>query len=117
MKIDRLFQVLVITGASSTVGLAACGSDKGGSSDAGTGGATSSGGSTGAETGGSTSSAGTSGSDGSMCSCKAETTVPTWIDCGGCCCWLAAGQTSPAPTPICGAQPCCIGHGRTTASQ
>src|SRR5882672_10948205 len=90
MKIDRLFQVLVITGASSTVGLAACGSDKGSSGDAGTGGATSSGGNAGAETGGSTSkagggNAGTAGSDGSECSCKPETAIPMWIDCGGCC--------------------------------
>jgi hypothetical protein len=30
---------------------------------------------------------------------------------------LAAGKTSPAPVPICGAQPCCIGHGRTTATE
>lgn len=119
MNIERLFNILVVTGASSTVGLFGCSSDKGtsGGNDAGTGtgGSTSTGGKSsgdggGAATGGGTSSGG-SATDAGMCSCGPSKTVASWIDCNGCCCWLAVGQTTMIGSQICGDTPCCKGKG------
>jgi hypothetical protein len=91
MNVAKLFQVLVVTGASTTAGLAACGSSGGG----GPGGASNSG-------------------EGSMCAsvCKPNATTAAWTDCNGCCCWLAVGETCAVGTPICGNDPCCVGRGR-----
>lgn len=129
MKAERLFQVLVIAGASSTAGVVGCNDDNnpvptgagggdasgtGGSGAAGTGGsgATGTGGSGAAGTGGS-SAAGTGG--GASCDCQPDPNAPTgqsWTDCNGCCCWLPAGTTAHAgPTAICGVEPCCAGKG------
>jgi hypothetical protein len=49
--------------------------------------------------------------------CMPDTQVATWIDCNGCCCWLPAGSSHSGGTPICGSEPCCIGRGRTTATE
>jgi hypothetical protein len=122
MRIDKLFQVLVVAGASSTVGLNGCSSSSGGSGgeDAGgpgtdgAGASSSSGGSSsgGSSSSGSSSSGGTS-ADGSACMCGPDPQVSTWTDCNGCCCWLAAGVATPSgvTTPICGVEPCCAGKG------
>ena len=135
MKIERLFHVLVVAGASSTAGFGCStdttpGGDAGGTgaTSSGTGGedsgagATSSGGSMG--TGGSKGSGGAAGSssaapdagtgDGGMCEavCHPSTTLARWIDCNGCCCWLPVGVPASAGSPTCGEEPCCIGRGR-----
>jgi len=135
MKIERLFHVLVVAGASSTAGFG-CSTDTTGGNDGGGTGATSSGtggedsgaGATGSGgsmgTGGSKGSGGSAGSsgapdastgDGGMCEavCHKSTTVASWIDCNGCCCWLPIGTMAPAGSPTCGEEPCCIGRGRT----
>jgi hypothetical protein len=52
-----------------------------------------------------------SGGGGDQCSavCKKDA-VTGWVDCNGCCCWLAPG--SPCTDPICGAdEQCCVGKG------
>src|SRR5689334_7792773 len=111
MNIERLFKVLVVTGASSA-GLIGCGGDSGPSTPSGTGGHAN--GSGGASQGaGGSSAMGTGGAAGSgmMCDCHPNVTVSSWTDCGGCCCWLAPGQTSMIGTPICGVEPCCAGKG------
>ena len=115
MNIERLFQVLVVTGASSA-GLVGCGGDSG--TPSGTGGhANASGGASQGDGGakgdggsGATGAGGAAGS-GAMCDCHPNATVSSWIDCGGCCCWLAPGQTTMIGTPICGVEPCCAGKG------
>ncbi|HEX4478327.1 MAG TPA: hypothetical protein VH142_24765 [Polyangiaceae bacterium] len=120
MKIDRLFQVLVVTGASSTVGIVGCGSDNSGGSSTGTGGETATGGATasGGETatGGATASGGAAagGAAGSSCDavCHPSATLATWTDCNGCCCWLPIGTPAPVGSPTCGQEPCCVGRGR-----
>ncbi len=114
MKIDRLFQVLVVTGASSTVGIVGCGSDGSGGSSTGTGGETATGGAT--ASGGVTASGGAAagGAAGSTCDavCHVSATNPAWTDCNGCCCWLPIGDTTTLGSQICGQEPCCIGRGR-----
>ncbi|MGH7435989.1 MAG: hypothetical protein ACRENE_09970 [Polyangiaceae bacterium] len=89
MDIAKLFQVLVVTGASTTVGLAACSST---SSGGGSGGSS--------EEGGACAAA-----------CHPNATTASWTDCNGCCCWLPVGATCAAG-PICGNEPCCAGRGR-----
>jgi hypothetical protein len=118
MVLERLFQVLVVMGASSTVGLTACGGDDGddgagGTSGAGgsapsTGGATATGGSGGSSSAG---EGGSGGGDACEAECGPNATNPAWTDCGGCCCWLAPGATGLG-VPICGEEPCCEGRGR-----
>src|SRR5580658_2595441 len=97
MNIEKLFQVIVVMGASSTAGLAACGS-----STTGTNGPSSD------------DSDSSSGATGEACTavCHPDPQTATWTDCNGCCCWLPAGSTSPFATPICGTEPCCAGRGR-----
>jgi len=116
MKLDKLFNVLVVAGASSTAGLGlfGCGGDDddGGSGDGGltaSGGGSSAGGSS--STGGS--GAGTGGSSGDACeaACGPSSAVASWTDCNGCCCWLAVGDTTTTGSPICGEEPCCAGKG------
>jgi hypothetical protein len=112
MRIDKLFGVLVVAGASSTAGLNGCSSSTttgGGGTDAGGSGTDDSGASSGS---GGSMGDGSMGGEGSSCACMPETQVPAWIDCNGCCCWLPAGATSAAKTPICGVEPCCAGKGR-----
>lgn len=111
MKIERLFQVLVVTGASSTAGLVGsglvgCGSDNS-PGPTGTGGAAGMTSSTGG------SSSGTGGASGADCNaaCHPDPALASWTDCNGCCCWLPAGMSSPCGT-ICGNEPCCVGRGR-----
>jgi hypothetical protein len=98
MKIDRLFQVLVVAGASSVAGgVIGCGEDDPSPSPSGTGGA----------------AASTGGAAGAMaCDCKASTANGAWTDCNGCCCWLPPGATAVSGSPICGPEPCCTGKGR-----
>ncbi|MGH7440501.1 MAG: hypothetical protein ACRENE_32835 [Polyangiaceae bacterium] len=127
MDISKLFQVLVVTGASTTVGLAACSSSSsggGGSEDGGgssgasgsssSGGSSSSSSSSGGSTSSSSSGAAATGADGEACSavCHPSATLASWTDCNGCCCWLPIGTTAPAGSPTCGDEPCCIGRGR-----
>jgi hypothetical protein len=170
MRVEKLFQVLVVSGASATVGLFGCGDDTeggngptGGSGGAGgsgaaaggDGGASTTGGAGGASaTGGSTATGGAgaaggeggsggagaaggdggsggagaaggsggtggsvsgdAGADADACEaiCEPNETSGAWTDCGGCCCWLAAGETAPVGVPICGEEPCCAGRGR-----
>ncbi|HEX4339941.1 MAG TPA: hypothetical protein VH062_28735 [Polyangiaceae bacterium] len=125
MNIEKLFNVLVVTGASSTVGLLGCSADVHGlgNDDAGTGGAETGGkpssggadaGTGGASSGGAAGAAGAAGSesDSGMCSCKPSSVTPTWTDCDGCCCWLPVGATTTIGSQICGETPCCIGKGR-----
>ncbi|HEY2406033.1 MAG TPA: hypothetical protein VGI10_08520 [Polyangiaceae bacterium] len=104
MKINKLFHVLVVAGASSTVGLAACGSDTtnptpaaGGTGSAGTG-----------------ASAGTAGSA-DMCAAQCNNTACNLgTVCNGCCCWLPAGSAMGlCAQEICPAtETCCVGRGR-----
>jgi hypothetical protein len=91
MNVAKLFQVLVVTGASTTAGLAACGGSGGGSP-------------------GGSSNSGEGLSCGSVC--KPNTATAAWTDCNGCCCWLQVGQTCAVGTPICADDPCCVGRGR-----
>ncbi|HTA90607.1 MAG TPA: hypothetical protein VK745_13550 [Polyangiaceae bacterium] len=104
MKITKLFQVLVVTGASSTVGLAACGSDT-----------TPSGGSAGATSAaGSSSTAGATGDGGpDMCAavCGPSPCGHGFIDCAGCCCWITAPATGICTEEGCPADDaCCVGR-------
>jgi hypothetical protein len=121
MKLEKLFHVLVVTGAAATVGLVGCGDDDEGDNDnvggASPGGSNASGG-TGGARGGTTATGGTSGGSGGaaadMCEdmCAPHQNVDSWIVCDGCCCWLAVGRTSGDPVPICPEEPCCDGRGR-----
>jgi hypothetical protein len=139
MKISKLFHVLVVTGASTTVGLAACSSsDSGGGTTGGTGGgsaagttssaaghtatggggatATGGGGATATGGGGATAMGGTGGAGMCAAVCMPDVDASSalkWTDCNGCCCWLAAGKTTTHTTMICGDEPCCAGRGRT----
>src|SRR5689334_3778011 len=120
MRVEKLFHVLVVAGASSTAGgVVACGDDNTGtgttpSSQGGAsaqGGSKSNGGST--SGGGSTSQGGSTTGDTCESKCKPDPQQATWTDCNGCCCWLPAGTTAHAgPTAICGEEPCCAGRGR-----
>ena len=124
MRIDKLFGVLVVAGASSTVGLNGCSSSTSGGGDAGGSGTDDTGASSGSAGSGASSGSGGSGAssgsdagmggDSSSCVCMPDTQVATWTDCNGCCCWLAAGTPKPAgvTTAICGVEPCCAGKGR-----
>jgi hypothetical protein len=118
MKVDKLFHVLVVAGAASTVGLVACGDDEGGEEEGtggggpGTGGASATGGAS--STGGDTASTGgdsssTGGESGDSCDavCEPSSALASWTDCNGCCCWLPIGQTTTRGSPICGEEPCC----------
>jgi hypothetical protein len=105
MKIDRLFQILVVTGAASVAGgLVGCGDDTPAPGPGGTGGA----------------AAGTGGASGADCNtiCGPSQNAPSgtdWTDCDGCCCWLAPDTPAPAAglSPGCPAsQTCCAGRGR-----
>lgn len=113
MRIDKLFHVLVVSGAAVTAGLVGCGDEKG---EEGNSGGTGSGGSSaGSSASGSGGSSGGSGGSGSGDACEAKCapneTNASWTDCDGCCCWLPAGSSSPIG-PICGEEPCCEGRGR-----
>ena len=127
MKVERLFQVLVIAGTSSAAGVVGCNDDDnpaptgtGGSTGDATG--TGGGGATGTGGGGATGTGGggAAGKEGGVAACDAvctpDTNAPsgqTWTDCNGCCCWLPAGTTAHAgPVAICGEEPCCAGRGR-----
>ncbi|MGO9833702.1 MAG: hypothetical protein ACLP1X_05755, partial [Polyangiaceae bacterium] len=90
MRIDKLFQVLVVAGASSTVGLNGCSSGSGGGGGGDAGGPGTDG------AGASSSSGGGTSADGSACMCGPDPQLSTWTDCNGCCCWLAPGSTSAA---------------------
>lgn len=109
MNIERLFKVLVVTGASAA-GVAGCGGS-GTNMPTGTGGHSSSNGS-----GGESAAAGSGGAAGGAASCdavcKPSKIVSSWIDCNGCCCWLPAGMTCASDDKICGDEPCCVGRGR-----
>jgi hypothetical protein len=100
MKIERLFQVLFVAGASSTIGVTSCssGDDKSTSPDSG---------------------AGARNVDGSLCNCTMDNEFPDsgWSYCGGCCCWLTPGRKAPPDLiPNCREDPnvpapCCEGRG------
>jgi hypothetical protein len=137
MKLEKLFHVLVVTGAASTLGLPACGDDD---DDGNTGGTSGSGGSTGggsgtggsgtggsgtggSGTGGSSASGGSGGSSatggsgggGDACEsqCQDSACGNGWIDCNGCCCWLAPGSSGLCAPVGCPAdEECCEGRGR-----
>src|SRR5262245_42344591 len=104
MKIDRLFQVLVVSGASAvSLGLAGCGDDDPAPGPTGASGAPGSG-----------------GSSGDQCNavCGPSKNVPSgqnWIDCNGCCCWIGPGIMLPSTlSPPCPTtESCCTGRGRS----
>jgi hypothetical protein len=124
MKINKLFHVLVVTGASSTVGLIGCGSDStttpsgasgssgssnAGSSNGGTGGSGTAGSGTAGTGGSGTAGTGTAGSAGSSATCDVQ---PNACAAGkvvnGCCCWIAQGSTGICSFDGCAAgDPCC----------
>src|SRR5690349_377509 len=113
MNIERLFQVLVVTGASSAT-IVGCGGDSGTGTPSGAGGHASGGASHGGGTsdgGSGTTGAGGAAGSAAMCDCKPSAVVASWIDCNGCCCWLAPGMTTMIGSPICGEEPCCAGKG------
>jgi hypothetical protein len=118
MKVERLFKVVVIAGASSAAGLVGCGDDDD-PPPVGTGGATGDAAATGGAGAVGTGGGGTAGAEGGGVSCDAvcmpDPNAPsgqTWIDCNGCCCWLPAGTPHSGPIAICGEEPCCAGRGR-----
>src|SRR5262245_32481765 len=100
MKIEKLFHVLVVSGAAATTGLLGCGDEEGQEGNSG-----------GASSGGSGSSAGSGGSGGGADACDAKcgpsAVTDAWTDCNGCCCWLPIGSTASSGSEICGVEPCC----------
>jgi len=121
MEISKFFNVLVVTGASATVGLSAltgCGSSD--DSSGGSSGATASGGSAGATTGSGGASAGTTGasagsSGAAACNLQPSACNAQYLDdenANGCCCWISAAS-GPGICPEGGCAPtdtCCVGH-------
>jgi hypothetical protein len=114
MDISKFFNVLVVTGASATVGLAAltgCGSDNSTGGSAGT--SSNSGGSAGASTGSGGASAGSSGA--AACNLQPSACNAAYLDdqnANGCCCWISAAK-GPGVCPEGGcavSDACCAGH-------
>ena len=110
MDITKFFNVLVVTGASATVGLAAltgCGS-----SDDSSGGSAG----TSSSSGGSTGAAGSTGSSGAAaCNLQPSACNAAYLDdenANGCCCWITAAK-GPGVCPEGGcatSDTCCVGH-------
>ena len=120
MDITKFFNVLVVTGASATVGLAAltgCGSSddsSGGSAGTSSGGSPSASAGSGGASGGTTSaSAGSSGA--AACNLQPSACNAAYMDdenANGCCCWISAAK-GPGACPEGGcavSDTCCAGH-------
>jgi hypothetical protein len=78
----------------------------GGSSSGGASGAKGDGGKGGKGNGGSSGSGG-----GNQCNCKPNPSISSWIDCNGCCCWLAPGSTCSTDKICDKGETCCAGKG------
>src|SRR5882724_9833626 len=97
MDISKFFNVLVVTGASATVGVAAlvaCGSSDDSSSGGSAGTSASSGGRPAASAGSGGASGGTAGSS-AACNLQPSACNAAYLDdenANGCCCWISAAK-------------------------
>ncbi|HTA90089.1 MAG TPA: hypothetical protein VK745_10950 [Polyangiaceae bacterium] len=117
MDISKFFNVLVVTGASATVGLAALtGCSSSDDSSGGSAGTTAAGGSAGASTAsGGASGASTSSGGAAACNLQPSACNAQYLDdenANGCCCWITQAL-GPGVCPEGGcptSDTCCVGH-------
>ncbi|HVU03686.1 MAG TPA: hypothetical protein VHE30_18130 [Polyangiaceae bacterium] len=115
MRVEKLFNVLVMAGVSAAAGFGTTGCGDDSSTGGGGGGAPAAGGGQGtggASSGGQGGGGGGGGANSCDTKCAPSPDLASWTDCGGCCCWLPIGTTAPVGSPTCGDEPCCVGRGR-----